>query len=100
MQTEKIESMRIVVKRSFDRDTDKVKNKDLRVVLDEKLEQIEKAKDVSRITGVKLLRGYTHHFRILVKTEDMSYRIGAIIRNETIWLVRFLPRKIVYKKFP
>ncbi|MCX6198577.1 MAG: type II toxin-antitoxin system RelE/ParE family toxin [Bacteroidetes bacterium] len=92
--------MRIVVKKSFDRDIEKVKNKDLRIALDEKLGQIEKAKSVDNVTGLKLLRGYTHHYRILVKTEDMSYRIGAVIRKETIWLVRFLPRKIVYKKFP
>lgn len=92
--------MKINVKKSFDRDIDRIKDKKLRIALDKKLEQIERAKSIESITSLKLLRGYSHHYRIQVKTEDMSYRIGAVIRKETIWLVRFLPRKIVYKKFP
>jgi mRNA interferase RelE/StbE len=92
--------MIVVVKGSFDRDISKVKNKELRLVLSDKINQIEAAKDISFITGIKLLRGYTHHYRIAVKTETDSYRIGAIVRNGKIWLVRFLPRKIVYRQFP
>ncbi len=92
--------MIIVVKGSFDRDTDKISSKELRLVLDEKISQIEKAENASHITGLKLLRDYTNHYRIQVKTPKHSYRIGAIIRDKKIWLVRFLPRKIVYKKFP
>lgn len=92
--------MKVIVKKSFDRDIDRVKDKELRIALDEKLGQIEQAKSIENITGLKLLRGYSHHYRIQVKTKDMSYRIGAVIRKEIIWLVRFLPRKIVYKKFP
>ncbi len=68
--------------------------------LDDKLIQIEQAKDASQITGLKLLRGYTHHYRIKVATSKYSYRIGVIIRGSTIWLIRFLPRKKVYRKFP
>jgi hypothetical protein len=92
--------MKLLVKRSFDRDTDRIRNKELRLALDEKLTQIERAKSPSNITGLKLLRGYTHHYRIIVKAGLLSYRIGALIRGEKIWLVRFLPRKIVYTKFP
>ena len=92
--------MKIIVKRSFDRDIDRVRDKELRLLLDAKLEQIEKAKGILNITGLKLLRGYTHHYRIIVKSKSLTYRIGAIIREEKIWLVRFLPRKIVYTRFP
>ena len=81
-------------------DINKVKSKSLRIALSDKIRQIEIAKDISSVTGVKLLRGYTHHFRIAVKSEVESYRIGAIIRGEKIWLVRFLPRKTVYRQFP
>lgn len=92
--------MKIVVKGSFDRDVDKVRSKEIRHALDNKISQIERAKDISNITGIVLLEGYSHHYRIIVKSQNHSYRIGAIVRKETIWLVRFLPRKIIYKTFP
>ncbi|MDR0794308.1 MAG: hypothetical protein LBE82_13450 [Chitinophagaceae bacterium] len=92
--------MNIIVKKSFSRDIDKIRSKDLRLALDTKILQIERAKDLSRITGIKQLRGYKTHYRIIVKTEKFSYRIGVVVRNETIWLVRFLSRKTVYRLFP
>jgi mRNA interferase RelE/StbE len=92
--------MKLIVKGSFERDIDKVHSKELRLALDTKITQIGQAKSILQVTGVKLLEGYSHHYRIVVKSKNHSYRIGAIIRKETIWLVRFLPRKIVYKSFP
>lgn len=92
--------MKITVKPSFERDVDSVKSRELRLALDGKIEQILTAKTIEQITGLKQLRGYTHHYRIYVKTEKLSYRIGAIIRGDMVWLVRFLPRKFIYQKFP
>lgn len=92
--------MKVIVKGSFDRDISKVRSKAIRLKLSDKITQIESANDITSVTGVKLLRGYTHHYRIPVKTKDESYRIGAIIRGYTIWLVRFLPRKTIYLEFP
>jgi hypothetical protein len=92
--------MKIIVKGTFDRDIDKTRSMELRLALDNKITQIEKVKVLSQVTGVKLLEGYSHHYRIVVKSRNHSYRIGAIVRNETIWLVRFLPRRIIYKSFP
>ncbi len=92
--------MKIVVKGSFNRDVDKARSKEIRHALDNKISQIEKAGDISHITGIILLEGYSHHYRIIVRSQNYSYRIGAIVRGETIWLVRFLPRRIVYKAFP
>jgi mRNA interferase RelE/StbE len=92
--------MKIVIKPSLDRDVREIKNKELKDTLWTKIQQIEKAKSIENITGMKLLRGYTTHYRIKVITENYSYRIGAIVRNDSIWLCRFLPRKKVYKLFP
>ena len=92
--------MNIIPKGTFDRDTDKVRNKELRIALDNKIGQIIKAKTLSNVTGVILLEGYSHHYRIIVKSKKHSYRIGAIVRGATIWIVRFLPRRIIYKSFP
>jgi mRNA interferase RelE/StbE len=92
--------MNIVYKPKFKRDVDKVNNAELLIALQEKIVQVKKAKDKSQITGLKLLRGFSTHYRIIVKTDKLSYRIGAIIRKETISMVRFLPRKIIYRDFP
>ena len=69
-------------------------------MLDEKITQIEKAKNIDNITGLKLPRAYKVHYRIKVEAGLLQYRIGAVIRGRTIWLVRFLPRKKIYELFP
>ncbi len=92
--------MRILVKPAFDRDIDKVKNKLLLQELDKKILQIEKADSIENITGLKLLRTYKVHYRIKVETTRQKFRIGAIIRGNAVWLVRFLPRKKIYELFP
>jgi len=92
--------MNLLFKPKFRRDVEKVNNRALLIALQEKLQQIRNASTPSQITGLKLLRSYRSHYRILVKTEKHSYRIGAVIRNDTIWLVRFLSRKTIYLEFP
>ncbi len=92
--------MNIIFKGSFDRDLDKIRNKDLRNALDDKISQILKAQHLNQITGIKVLRGYTRHYRIIVKSSKLTYRMGVIVRENSIWMVRFLPRKSVYRKFP
>lgn len=74
--------MKIIVKGIFDRDVDKARGKEIRHALDIKISQIEKAKGISQITGIILLRGYSHHYRIIVKSKNYSYRIGAVIREK------------------
>jgi hypothetical protein len=72
--------MKIIVKPSFDRDIDKINHKEeLKIALNEKLKQIERAKTIDNFTGLKLLEGYTHHYRIVVKAGKFTFRIGAII---------------------
>ena len=92
--------MNLVFKPKFRRDVDKINNRELLIALKDKISQIKKAEDQTNITGLKLLRGYTHHYRIIVKTDKQSYRIGAVIRKNTVSFVRFLPRKIIYTEFP
>jgi mRNA interferase RelE/StbE len=92
--------MDILFKPCFRRDADKLNDRELLIALKNKLEQIKKASTTENITGLKLLRGYSNHFRIIVRSHKDSYRMGVIIRKNKIWLVRFLPRKIIYKKFP
>lgn len=92
--------MRIIIKPAFKRDRDKINNAILLNALAAKLQQIERADSPQNITGLKPLVGYITHHRIYLKTDKQSYRIGAIIRGNTIWLVRLLPRKKIYRSFP
>lgn len=92
--------MKVIIKPAFKRDRDSVSSIELLEALGSKLDQIEKAKSIENITGLKPLTGYVTLYRIYVKTPRHSYRIGAIIRNNTIWLIRFLPRKKIYRQFP
>jgi len=85
--------LNIFIKGSFKRDTARVHDATLLIALQEKITQIETAKNIQHITSMKLLRGYRTHYRIQVRTQEESFRIGAVIRGNSIWLVRFLSRK-------
>ena len=91
--------MEIIIKPSFNRDIT-IRDKALKKTLESKILQIIRAKDISHITGLKLLKGYSRHYRIKVSTKKKEYRVGAVIRDKKIWLVRFLHRRKIYKKFP
>jgi len=58
---------------------------------------VKKAKDISEIQHLKKLKKYTVHYRIRLAE---NYRIGLIIRNNTVWFVRFGHRNTFYKDFP
>ncbi|MFN6088122.1 MAG: hypothetical protein ACK47E_05190 [Cyclobacteriaceae bacterium] len=92
--------MNVFFNGTFHRDAADVSNVALLVALREKIEELEKAPDLRHITGLKLLRGYKTHYRIKVVIPGASYRMGVIIRGNTIWLVRFLSRKKIYQQFP
>ena len=92
--------MNVFTKGTFERDVEGVSDVVLLEALHEKIQQIEIASAIGQITGLKLLRGYKTHYRIKLIANDASFRIGAIIRGNTIWLVRFLPRKKIYQQFP
>lgn len=88
--------MKLVVKGSFRKDYLN-KSKVVRLLIDRKIIQIEKAKGTSGITGLQLLEGYTHHYRIKIDNKHKQYRILAIIRNDTVYLLRLIQRRIVYE---
>lgn len=92
--------MKLVIKPAFKRDRHKIGDTALLEALATKLELMEKAPTIEHITGLKSMAGFTTLYRIYVKTAKHSYRIGAIIRGNTIWLIRFLPRNKIYKQFP
>lgn len=101
--------MKIIIKTSFNRDVKKIKDKCIIFTLIQKIEQIEDAKSLENIAEIKLLRGYPTYYRIKVKADTKSYRIGAIVEMlQFAWFVfcqeiRFtrcsLDAIFIYKRF-
>jgi mRNA interferase RelE/StbE len=87
--------MNIIFKSSFVRDGKKIPVT-LRNELDKAITLIENANSLNEITNLKKLKGYKTAYRIRIN----NYRLCILYENETVSLVRFLPRKDVYRFFP
>ena len=88
--------MIIKIDRSFEKDTDKIKDKKILNLIAECIENVQNAKRVNEISQIKKLQGYNSHYRIKIK----DYRIGISIENNVIEFIRFLHRKEIYRYFP
>ncbi len=89
--------MELIVKGSFDRDVAAFTNRYLLEQVQEAMENIIKAKSISHIPNLVKLREYKNFYRILVAKD---YRIGIMIRKNTVWVIRFGHRNTIYKYFP
>ncbi len=88
--------MIIKIDRSFEKDTDKIKDKKILNLIADCIENVQNAKRVNEISQIKKLQGYNSHYRIKIK----DYRIGISIENNVIEFIRFLHRKEIYRYFP
>lgn len=88
--------MDIEIKKSFSKDVDKIHDKKLLNSIFEIITQIQKAASFKDIKHVKKLEGSKKHYRVKIG----DYRLGLYIENETVFFVRFLHRKEVYRYFP
>jgi len=81
---------------SFERDTDKIKNKHLLHKIADCIERVEKSNSIKEIANLKKLKGGNNYYRIRIG----DYRIGMVISENTVFFERILHRKDIYKKFP
>lgn len=87
--------MRIEIKTSFVKDL-KTAPKELREKIASIIGTMEQTSNPSNLTGIKKLKGYQNFYRIQVG----AYRLGFVVEENTIVLVRFLHRKEIYRFFP
>lgn len=87
--------MRIEIKASFVKDL-KAVPKDFREKIATLICTMEQVSNLSSLTGIKKLKGYRNFYRIQVG----AYRLGFVLEENTIVLVRFLHRKEMYRFFP
>lgn len=88
--------MNLTIDKSFEKDTDRIKNKTLLRKIADCIEEIQKADHIQDIKNIKKLKGGSTYYRIRIG----DYRIGTIVKSNTITFIRFLHRKEVYKYFP
>ena len=89
--------MNIEFKKSFARDLKKkAKDANLRLRIQEIIQQVEDADRVAEIKNLKKLRAEGNYYRIRLG----DYRIGLTIEADTLCFVRFLHRSEIYRYFP
>jgi mRNA interferase RelE/StbE len=85
------------IEKSFDRDADRVKNKQVLRKLQKLISTIGDADTIRKIPHTRKIEGYGSYYRI--KLGD--YRLGMeAISNTEVVLLRFLHRKDIYRYFP
>ena len=58
--------------------------------------EVEEAKDIHSIRNLKKLKAQGNHYRIRIG----DFRLGLIIEEDTVFLVRCLNRSEIYRFFP
>jgi mRNA interferase RelE/StbE len=88
--------MNILIDKSFEKDTDKIKDKKLLSSIANIIEEIKECKLPTEIKNIKKIKGSQQHYRI----HKGNYRIGLTIVGDGVTFLRFLDRKDIYKYFP
>lgn len=88
--------MNVLFEASFARDLKHVQDVKLRQRVAALIEQLEAANDLLGISGIKKLNDAPDAYRLRVG----DHRVGFLLREGVIILVRFLDRKEIYRYFP
>jgi mRNA interferase RelE/StbE len=81
---------------SFRKDIEEIKDQKILSQLKHTLHLLEQTVSLNDIHHVKKLKASGNYFRIRMG----DYRIGMVVEEQTIILVRFLHRKEIYRFFP
>ena len=88
--------MKVIFRRSFAKDLKKIRRKALRQELQAVLEQIEQSTTLYDLPNVKHLTSEGSYYRIRIG----DYRLGLLVEDDTVTVVRFLHRRDIYRYFP
>lgn len=88
--------MNIQIDETFAKDIRKLKSKPLEKKAAQLIREIIGASRLSDIKNIKQLKGSAIHYRIRLG----DYRAGLIYKNNTVYLIRILHRKEIYRYFP
>ena len=82
--------------RRFSRDVRGIGSAQMRRRLDQVIQELIEADNITEVSGVRRLRAEGEHYRIRIG----GYRLGITMDGETAVLRRFLPRGEIYRNFP
>jgi mRNA interferase RelE/StbE len=88
--------MNVEFLKKFNKDLDKIDASSVLENIEEIIEFVENADNLSEIPNVKKLTGYKNAYRIRMG----DYRIGIFLENDMVEFARVVHRKDIYKVFP
>ncbi|MEI6436870.1 MAG: type II toxin-antitoxin system RelE/ParE family toxin [Bacteroidota bacterium] len=88
--------MIVQIDKSFVKDAEKIKDQRLLNRIAICIDQIIDADSLDRINSVKKMKGETCYYRIRLG----DFRVGLRVDGETVFFLRVLHRKEIYKYFP
>jgi mRNA interferase RelE/StbE len=88
--------MKVKIDKSFEKDTDKVKDRKLLVKIAKCIEQVASATSLGQINNLKKLSGFDSYYRIKIG----DYRVGIFIKSNEARFERFLHRKDIHRYYP
>jgi mRNA interferase RelE/StbE len=88
--------MKIIIDKSFEKDTDAIDNKKIKLKIAKSINNVQNANMIFEIKNLKKLSGFKFEYRITVD----DYRLGIRIIKDTVIFIRCLHRKEIYRYFP
>jgi mRNA interferase RelE/StbE len=88
--------VQVIFRRSFVKDLKKIRRKALRQEIQAVIEQIEQSTTLHDLPNVKHLTSEGPYYRIRIG----DYRLGLLVEDDTVTIVRFLHRRDIYRYFP
>lgn len=88
--------MKTEFRKSFEKDLRKLRDADVLAKVQQMIESIESADNLSEVSNLKKLEAEEDCYRIRIG----DYRIGIIIDGDVVIFVRVLHRKEIYRYFP
>ena len=88
--------MQVEPTRLFRQDMRRLGSAELRGRVDQVIQELIAADNITEVTGVIRMRARGEHYRIRIG----EYRLGITMDGATAVLRRFLPRGEIYRRFP
>ena len=80
----------------FDRDTRRIRSRNLSRRLEQTIAELKAASNIRAVSGVQPIAGSENHYRIRIG----DYRLGLELEGNTAVLLRFGHRREFYRGFP
>ena len=88
--------MLVTVKKSFNKDIEKIKDKKLALKIQEILDSLQNVETITAFSNTKKIKGSANAYRIRIG----DYRLGFFLNENKVELTVFAHRKDMYKFFP